>query len=50
MFMKDCQRGRGLANGDEFLCSLRQTVSKRPQSPVSCKVMKLTLSTFSGLM
>jgi hypothetical protein len=50
MFMKDCQRSRGLANGDEFLCSLCQTVSKRSQSPVSCETMKLTLSTFSGLM
>lgn len=30
MFMKDCQRSRSLANGDEFLCSLCRTVSKRP--------------------
>jgi hypothetical protein len=37
MFMKDCQRSRGLANGDEFLRSLCQTVSKRSQSPVHAR-------------
>ena len=37
MFMKDCQRSRSLANGDEFLCSLCRTVSKRPQSPVHAR-------------
>src|SRR3954447_12713139 len=34
MFMKDCQRSRSLANGDEFLCPLCQTLSKGSQSPL----------------
>jgi hypothetical protein len=50
MFMKHCQRSRGLANSDEFLCSLCQMVSKKVTITSSCMMMKLTLSTFSGLM
>jgi hypothetical protein len=50
MFMKDRQRSRSLADGDEFLCSLCRTVSKKATITSSCEMMKPTLSTFSGLM